>query len=121
MKKGAISIDFDGTIVEHHFPRIGPEKEYAFEVMKELKQAGWELILWTCREDDDRGNTYLTDAVEFCRQNGVEFDAVNGTTENDFREGRSLQRKPHCQFYIDDKNLNGFPGWLEVRRIILGK
>lgn len=120
-KLGAISVDFDGTIVDAKFPEIGNPKEHAFEVLKELQAAGFELILWTCREDDNRGRQLLTKAVDFCRQNGLEFDYVNGPSINDFREDRSLQRKPHCICYIDDKNLGGFPGWLEVRRILLGK
>jgi hypothetical protein len=64
-----ISVDFDGTIVEHDFPRIGKPLPEAFEVLRELKEAGFKLILWTCREDHNRliAQRYLTHAVEFCR------------------------------------------------------
>lgn len=115
-------IDFDGTIVEHRFPEIGEPLPEAFEVLKELKEAGWKLILWTCREDDgykiDR--QYLAAAVEFCRENGVEFDAVNGPLkEHDFRPEHTLRRKPYGHCYIDDRNLGGFPGWNVVRKVLL--
>lgn len=112
------TIDFDGTIVDHHYPEIGTPLPEAFEVLKEMKAAGWRLILWTCREDDRR-RKYLTEAVEFCRDNGIEFDAVNeAIAEIDFRED-GLKRKPYATLHIDDRNFGGFPGWSEIRKSML--
>jgi hypothetical protein len=113
----------DGTIVEFAFPGIGKPLDGAFETMKDLKKAGYKLVLWTCREDEgyriDR--QFLTQAVEFCRENGVEFDGVNETLpEDEFRPDGVLKRKPHCQCVIDDRNLGGFPGWDFVRKELLG-
>jgi hypothetical protein len=113
-------VDYDGTIVENAFPEVGTPVEGAFEVLKELKVAGWKLILYTCREDEKR--PYLTEAVEFCRQNGVEFDGVNATPlDFEFRDEKSPRRKPFATVYIDDRNLGGFPGWDAVRQILLGE
>lgn len=118
MKSKLISIDFDGTIVHHRFPEIGDPMPEAFEVMKELIAAGHRLILNTCREDEPR-RKYLTEAVEFCKENGVTFVSVNCNRPED--EFRSVPgRKVYANIYIDDRNLGGFPGWAEVRRIILG-
>lgn len=116
-----IQIDFDGTIVHSAYPKIGEPMPEAFEVMKELKQFGYKLILWTCREDEgyNINKQYLTEAVNFCRENGIEFDAVNETIlERDFRCEKCKKRKPHADIIIDDKNLGGFPGWQTVRKII---
>ena len=119
MTKGVILIDFDGTVVEHKFPHIGPPMPNAFEVLKELKEAGWKLVLWTCREDFGY-NRYLQEAVDFCRDNGIEFDGVNeALIEEDFRPDKCLKRKPHAHYCIDDRNLGGFPGWDVVRDTIL--
>lgn len=118
------TIDFDGTIVEHFFPRIGEPLPLAFEVLKEMKAAGWKLILWTCRENSTRyeNRQYLTDAVDFCLKNGVEFDAVNeAIREEDFRDDDFSLRKPYAHCHIDDKNLGGFPGWDVVRKVLLQK
>lgn len=118
------TIDFDGTIVEHRFPKIGKPLPQAFEVMKELKAAGWKLILWTCRENSNRFATrqYLEDAVKFCLENGVEFDAVNeAIRDEDFRDDDFKLRKPYAHCHIDDKNFGGFPGWEMVRKILLHK
>lgn len=113
-----ICCDFDGTIVEHEYPDIGKPLPLAFEVLKELKALGVHLILWTCREDQRRRN-YLTEAVEFCRANGVEFDAVNETiVEKDFRDG-PLRRKPYAHYYIDDAVPGGFIGWEAIRRYLI--
>jgi sugar phosphate isomerase/epimerase len=117
-----VKVDFDGTIVEHQFPAIGEPLEEAFETLKDLKAAGYVLILWTCREDSCRypHKQYLKEAVEFCRKNGVEFDAVNeAIQEEDFRDDDFKLRKPYAHYHIDDKNLGGFPGWKIVRKVLL--
>src|SRR5690554_666319 len=67
-----IAVDFDGTIVEDDYPSIGRPIIFAFETMKKLQEKGHRLILWTYM----RGKA-LEDAVTFCRQNGIEFYAVN--------------------------------------------
>ncbi len=110
-----IAIDFDGTIVEHKFPAIGEPLPHAFEVMKELQQKGHKLILWTYRDGED-----LTKAVQLCRENGVRFYAVNHSKPNEDYD-KYMSRKIYADLYIDDRNLGGFPGWLEVRRQVLGE
>jgi hypothetical protein len=103
-----IAVDFDGTIVDHEYPKIGKEKLFAFRTLKELEKKGARLILWTFRTGKE-----LDEAVEYCRQNGIEFYAVNRNyPEEVFDE--SISRKIDADLFIDDKNLGGFPGWSEV-------
>ena len=45
-----IAVDFDGTIVEHQYPKIGPEKPFAIDTLKKLAKENHRLILWTVRE-----------------------------------------------------------------------
>ena len=47
-----IAVDFDGTIVEHKYPKIGKEIPFAIATLKHLQQDGHKLILWTVREND---------------------------------------------------------------------
>ena len=118
-----IMVDFDGTIVEHKFPRIGDPLPMAFETLKRLKEAGHKLILWTCREDEGYliSRQFLRDAVEFCRSHGVEFDAVNESIrEYEFRPEKGVNRKPYADIMIDDRNFGGFPGWAAVSKVLLG-
>lgn len=107
-----IAVDFDGTIVEHAYPKIGKPKLFAFETLKQLQKQGYRLILWTYRAGKE-----LDEAVEFCRNNGIEFYAVNKNyPEEDFDSG--ISRKINADIYIDDRNLGGFPGWSEVWKIL---
>lgn len=121
-----ISIDFDGTIVKSGFPNIGEPMTNAFVVMKKLQEAKDEngknkfaLILNTCREDTKK-RKYLTEAIEFCKQNGIIFLSINETHKDyDFRDNGG--RKVYAHYYIDDRNLGGFPGWDEVEKLLLGE
>ena len=58
-----IAVDFDGTIVEHRYPDIGPELPFAIETLKRLRDEHHKLILWTVRE-----GRLLDEAVRFCRE-----------------------------------------------------
>lgn len=107
-----IAVDFDGTIVEHEYPEIGKEKLFAFQTLKELNKLGASLILWTFRTGKE-----LDDAVEFCRQNGVEFYAVNKSYPEEIFD-ESVSRKINADIFIDDKNIGGFPGWSEVWQLL---
>jgi hydroxymethylpyrimidine pyrophosphatase-like HAD family hydrolase len=107
-----IAVDFDGTIVDHEYPGIGKEKLFAFQTLKELEKMGIRLILWTFRAGKE-----LDEAVAFCRENGIEFYAVNKNyPEEVFNE--NISRKIDADLYIDDKNLGGFPGWSEVWQML---
>lgn len=118
-QKRLVSVDFDGTIVHHAFPEIGEPLPEAFEVMKELQDAGYLLILNTCRENHKKRH-YLDEAIAFCKKNGIEFRSVNKNhQDDDFRDDGG--KKVFAHYYIDDRNLGGFPGWDKVREILLQK
>ena len=61
-----IAVDFDGTIVEHKYPRIGKEIPFAVETLKSLAAEGNKLILWTSRDGE-----LLEEALAFCRERGL--------------------------------------------------
>jgi hypothetical protein len=107
-----IAVDFDGTIVEHEYPGIGKEKLFAFQTLKELEKKGASLILWTFRAGNE-----LDEAVAFCRQNGIEFYAVNKNYPEEVYD-ETVSRKINADIYIDDKNIGGFPGWSGVWQIL---
>jgi hydroxymethylpyrimidine pyrophosphatase-like HAD family hydrolase len=107
-----IAVDFDGTIVEHKYPAIGKEMLFAFATLKELQKKGHKLILWTFRAGDT-----LTDAVEYCRKNGVEFYAVNKNYPEEVMTD-SISRKINADIFIDDRNVGGFLGWSEIWQIL---
>ncbi|WP_066221328.1 BT0820 family HAD-type phosphatase [Formosa haliotis] len=107
-----IAIDFDGTIVEDAYPRVGKPKTFAFETLKRLQKDGHRLILWTYRCGQP-----LQDAVDFCKENGIIFYAVNSSfPEEQYDESKS--RKINADIFIDDRNVGGFLGWGEIYQLL---
>ena len=93
-----IAIDFDGTIARHRYPDLGAPVPGAFEWMQRWQAAGAKLMLWTMRHDSEKEGPVLTDAVRFCRENGVEFWAVNENPQQDW----SGSHKQYANVYVDD-------------------
>ena len=107
-----IAIDFDGTIVEDAYPKVGKPRFFAFETLKRLQDEGHRLILWTYRSGKK-----LDEAVKFCEDNGIVFYAVNKSfPEEKFDYSKS--RKIYADLYIDDRNIGGILGWGEVYQMI---
>ncbi len=104
-----IAVDFDGTIVEHAYPAKGKDMLFAFETLKELQKKGHILILWTIRSGKE-----LDEAVEYCRQKGVEFFAVNKNFPDEVFDNEKSSRKVNAEVFIDDRNVGGFPGWSKI-------
>ncbi len=108
-----IAVDFDGTIVEHRYPEIGKEILFAFDTLKALQKQKHQLILWTYRSGRE-----LDEAVEYCRENGIEFYAINNSyPEEEFDEDFS-SRKIEADIFIDDRNIGGLPSWGEIYQMI---
>lgn len=93
-----IAIDFDGTLVDHIFPEVGNPVPGAVEWVKKFKEAGAVLILWTMRCDGGDYD-YLTDAINYCKANGLEFDYYNEHPQN-----WTTSPKVYAHRYIDDAN-----------------
>ncbi|WP_339736421.1 hydrolase [uncultured Sunxiuqinia sp.] len=100
-----IAVDFDGTIVEHRYPKIGKELPFATLTLKKLQERGHRLILWTYREGKQ-----LEEAVQFCLSKGVEFYAVNKSFPEE-KFDQNAPRKIHADLFIDDRNIGGLPEW----------
>ena len=107
-----IAVDFDGTIVEHKYPKIGREILFATDTLKALNKKGHQLILWSFRS-----GRLLDEAVAFCEERGVEFYAVNKSyPEEVFDE--TISRKINADLFIDDRNIGGMLPWGEIYHLI---
>jgi hypothetical protein len=107
-----IAVDFDGTIVDDAYPKIGKPKLFALETLKKLQEEGHRLILWTYRSGER-----LDEAVNYCKDQGISFYAVNKSfPEEQFNNENS--RKIHADLFIDDRNIGGFLGWGKIYQII---
>ena len=112
-----IAVDFDGTIVEHEYPKIGREKPFAVETLLSLQEEGHTLILWTARDGE-----LLEDAINWCASRGLRFYAVNSNHPKGYLfQGRSDKScKVIADIYIDDHNLGGLPDWDTIYTLLSG-
>ena len=112
-----ICIDFDGTMVEHHYPNIGPPLPQAFDYMKMFIERGDKIILFTMRS-----GTTLSDAVEFIEDNGIKLFGVN---HNPKQKAWTSSPKAWGHIYIDDAALgcpliDGSVDWSIVGPKVMG-
>ena len=109
-----IAVDFDGTIVTHEYPAIGVERPFAIDTLKMLIRDQHKLILWSVRE-----GKLLDEAVEWCRERGVEFYAVNRDyPEETITNNPHFSRKLKVDLFIDDRNVGGLPDWGTLYRMV---
>ncbi len=101
-----IAVDFDGTIVEHRFPAIGPEKPNALQTLKHLQGQGHKIIIWTCRED-----SYIEEMNIWFKEKGFKPDAVNHNFDKKLNFAR---HKIYADIYIDDRNLGAIIDWSKI-------
>lgn len=91
------AVDFDGTLSLGKYPKTGEPNKRLIEMLKEKRENGDKLILWTCRDGKD-----LEEAVEYCKKEGLEFDAVNDNLEESKEFLGGNPRKVFAHEYIDD-------------------
>ena len=93
--KPIVAVDFDGTLsLDAQYPNIGRFNTHLYEALMKLKGIGWSIVLWTCREGKE-----LKEAVEWCKMNGLEFDAINENPSHvPFKS-----RKVVADLYVDDR------------------
>ena len=111
-----IAVDFDGTIVEHRYPAIGPELPFAIDTLKYLCAQRHKLILWTVREGE-----LLDEAVAYCKSRGLVFYAINKNYPEEKPTHEGYSRKLQADLFIDDRNLGGLPDWGEIYRMLSGE
>lgn len=94
-----IAVDFDGTLCRDCYPEIGEPNLKLIAILRRLKQQGCKLILWTCRCDE-----FLEEALNWCQQYQLVFDAVNENLQENIQKFKTDSRKVFADVYIDDKS-----------------
>lgn len=111
-----VAVDFDGTIVEDEWPNIGPLKPYCKEALYYLKHVlNCDIVIWTCRDKE------LPQAIEFLKQNNVEYDSINCNCPNIQKMWPDSPdcRKVFADIYIDDRSYHYSCGldsinWIDI-------
>lgn len=108
-----IAVDFDGVLVYDDFPRVGRPIHAMVDFVKYLVSDGEEVVLWTSRVDGR-----LDEALDTCRNMGIEFCAVNDNApsnkamyEKEYPNGTrkvyaDLYIDDHCPFFIEHKSVD---------------
>jgi|LakMenEpi03Aug12_release.lakeMendotaPanAssembly.Ray.scaffolds.fasta_scaffold382536_3 hypothetical protein len=106
--KLTFAVDFDGTLCSYAFPNIGEQTEHQkqlLDLLIKLKEAGHKLILWTNRGDNEEYKSLL-EAIEWCKNKGLEFDCINkNLPETEMKKISGYSPKIMADYYIDDKAL----------------
>lgn len=92
-----IAVDFDGTLCENAWPDIGATKWETVQALIAARAAGARLVLWT-----NRVGARLREAVEWCRNRELEFDAVNENLPEVLAAFTTDCRKVYADIYLDD-------------------
>jgi len=112
--KPILAIDFDGTIrkatraTEDNFELMPDCKE----VLKLLYIEEFRMILWTCRSPE-----WLESVIRFLKEQDIlqYFECINENVKDIIWWNT---RKVYADRYIDDLNLQGFPGWKKTYEIL---
>lgn len=95
-----IAVDFDGTLCYSDWPGLGEPNHSLIARLLHWQANGHKLILWTCRCGEP-----LKNALKWCQEQGLSFDAVNDNLPEVVDYYGNNSRKITCDWYIDDKAL----------------
>ena len=97
-KKITIAIDFDGTLVKHHYPKIGDEVPNAIDLIKDYTEN--YNVVWIL--NTMRSGKLLDEAVKWCEKHKITLYGIN---HNPSQDEWTESTKTYAQFYIDDSNV----------------
>lgn len=98
-----IAVDFDGTLCKSNWPDIGDPNHKLIEYLIGEQKSGSKIILWTCR-----CGKYLNNAIDWCKDRGLYFDAVNSNLDEHTELFENDSRKIFANVYIDDRAMVPF-------------
>lgn len=98
-----IAVDFDGTLCKNKWPDIGEPNYRLIDYLIDEQKSGSKVILWTCR-----CGKYIDNAIGWCKDHGLYFDAVNSNLNEHMESFESDSRKIFAHVYIDDRAMVPF-------------
>ncbi len=122
-KQKVACIDFDGTLCDIDYPRIGPIKPGAKEAMRLLRRLGYYIIISSCRSCAWNWSEYYGDTpfihacerpvfkamAEWLNDNDIEYDEIDSGNRG----------KVSADIYVDDKGIRYNNNWDEVMAQII--
>lgn len=105
MKPRVIAVDFDGTLCDNRWPEIGKANRHIINLLIRHQAEGGKVILWTCRCGE-----MLDQAVMWCMNHGLRFDAINDNLPENIALYGNNCRKVWADEYWDDKSVIVYAG-----------
>jgi hypothetical protein len=127
-----IYLDFDGTVVEHHYPAVGAPNPHALRVIAKLQAKGHHFILNTYRADLNDGS--LEEALAYLNLSGdiepiteyldakvnpLRFDLEDAVRSgelyiDDISEGTPMRRNKVLEYGL-------MVDWVELERLLINQ
>lgn len=91
-----VAVDFDDTLYDFH--KKGNSYEMVRQLVRDLKEIGCYIIIWT-------GNQDITFVTNFLKENNIPFDSINDEApiSKKLLNGK-FPRKVYANVYIDDRS-----------------
>ncbi|SDP29916.1 hypothetical protein [Desulforhopalus singaporensis] len=94
-----LCVDFDGTVVDHRYPLIGPPVPGALFWLGRLQKCGARIILFTMRSDGGASGDVLQQAVDYLEGKNISLYGVNRNPDQD---SWTSSPKVYGHVYVDD-------------------
>lgn len=112
----SIAVDIDSTLLIGHYdyPELGQPNLQLINSLNNFRAEGGIVVINTLREKTSPLGDILTPALNFLRENGLEWDYVNENIQAQIDKWGDDPRKLSCTYYLDDRNI----GMLEFMRMV---
>ena len=90
-----VAVDFDDTLYDFH--KVGNSYEQVKQLVKDLREIGCYIIIWTGNQDNWLIVNYLT-------EHNIPYDSINNEAPISKKLlGDKIPRKVYANVYIDDR------------------
>lgn len=112
-----LCIDFDGTICEHQYPKIGALKPGAKAALDLFKSLGYKITIYTCRTCHHHYDVFggdpsqptlerqhVLEMIQYLKDNQIPYDEIDDGSKG----------KPLADAYIDDRGIEFKDNWPQI-------